>query len=174
MQPRSQLTQGDWCRPGLGIAQIFILMTKITQGRTKITTDKLGNTMWAGKHGEWVPTVPGMLAGILGFLQGLPSTLGTSLKLPPRASMGPSLRTSTLGQWFNCMKRLDAKGWFRQWPQPQWLHRPPPAGCRRRGSGRASAVDEPAAWPYSCATRGLAQPAPPHTCSWCPWYPGCP
>ena len=52
-------------------------MTK-TQSRTKITAEKLGSGMWAGKHGDWVSRVPGMLPGILGFLQGCPGASDTS------------------------------------------------------------------------------------------------
>lgn len=61
---------------------------------------------------------------------------------------------------------------FRQLPQCPG-GRPPPEGCRKRGSGMVSGEDEPGVWPCSCAARWRVRSEKPQSGNTFPLSPGC-
>lgn len=60
----------------------------------------------------------------------------------------------------------------RQLPQCPGGRRPP-EGCRKRGSGMASAKGEPGVWPCSCAARWRVHSGRPQSGNTFPLSPGC-
>lgn len=52
----------------------------------------------------------------------------------------------------------------KRWPPPL-VARPPPAGCRKPGSGKASGEGGTAAWPCSCGAPEQAPIGIPQSCS---------
>lgn len=165
LQPkRSQLTQADCC----GFSN-FCFGNKNNREQQK---SHLTNWQWDVGWEIWVmgSQSPWAASWNPGFPSRAPQVPWVPSGIPPLCRAEPYMRS----QGLRCASRVGVQGGLRQWPPPPRPRHPPPEGCRRRGSGRAAVVGEPAAWPCSCAAPGPARPAPPHTCSWSPWYPGCP